>query len=68
MYKLGFGTESIYIQDGEEIVKGEKLREIVASLVNGEYKVSKEELLEKVPTGKEKNKVVKVVNFYIVEK
>jgi hypothetical protein len=66
MYKLGFGTESIYVQDGENIVKGEQLREIIGGLVDGEYKVGKEILLEK-PV-KNKSNAVKVTNFYILEK
>jgi hypothetical protein len=68
MYKILFGTESIYLQDGEEIIKGDRLHDIIENLTVGVYKIGKEEILEKVPVGKAKSKVVKIENFYVVEK
>jgi hypothetical protein len=68
MYKILFGTESMYLQDGEEIVKGDRLRDIVENLLADVYKIGKEESLEKVPDHNGKYKVMKSINYYIVEK
>jgi hypothetical protein len=70
MYKILFGTESLYFQDGEEIVKGNKLHEIIENLANGVYKVGKEETLEKLPTRNpdDKYKMIKSINYYVMEK